>query len=259
MGRVTPRTQAPEDRGSVGPPVALTADAWYTLYYITGPGRQALSARRRRVWSEPFVRHGWTRSRILALLDRRGRWTRDLERKGRTPSVREQVAQLVHWSSVPIDGSEMVERLDQALLRTEVRAAPGALGAIRALDRAGVPLGVVSNVMNESGTVARSLLERLGLLRHFRVVVLSCEHPWSKPSPEPFRLACRFLAVPTGAAVHIGDLGYDIEGARAAGMSAWWYVGLRRYNRYLSGQVVEGTVTPAQTVRSWSAVPSRFD
>ena len=201
---------------------------------------------------------GLGRSRALALLRRRDRWTREEEVAGRTPPVREQVERLAGWGGVRLDADALADRLDRALLQATVRAAPGARAAVRALDGAGVPLAVVSNVLNESGHVARSLLERLGLLSHFRAVVLSCEHPWAKPAPEPFALACRFLGVPPARAAHVGDLEYDLRGATSAGMTAWWYDGLRRWNRYLPGQVDPRRVPAARTIRSWREVPPRF-
>jgi len=172
--------------------------------------------------------------------------------------VAEQLEKVRRWAGVPVGVEEVPGELDRALLRAEVLAAPGASEALRRLDAVGVPMAVVSNVMNESGSVARTILDRLGVLGRFRVVVLSCEHPWAKPAPEPLRLACRFLGVSPARAVHLGDLAYDLRGAQAAGMRGWWYAGLRRYNRYLSAQVDPRKVPAGATVRSWEEVARRF-
>jgi HAD superfamily hydrolase (TIGR01509 family) len=239
-------------------PQALTSDAWYTLLYLTTPERKELAGRRRRIWSEPFLRAGASRSHVGDLLARRDRWMREQEAEGRTPNVREQLDRLRSWSGARLDADALLAKLDRTLLRAKVRLAPGALAAVRSLDRAGVPLGVVSNVMNESGSAARGILDHLGLLPYFRVVVLSSEHPWAKPSPEPFRAASRFLGVSPERTVHIGDLAYDITGARAAGFSAWWYTGLRRLNGYLPAQVDPRTVARRDTIRSWDEVAARF-
>ncbi len=253
MTATTPR------RRSAEPPEALTSDAWYTLLYLPTAERLALASRRRRLWSEPLLEAGLGRNAALRLLDRRDRWARELEERGRTPAVREQVARLEGWLGRPLRTEGLTSRLDATLLRAKVLLAPGALAAVRELDDRGVRLGVVSNVLNETGTAARTVLERLGLLRHFAVVVLSCEHPWAKPAPQPFEIACRFLGVRPQRAVHIGDLGYDLDGARLAGMRAWWYSGLRRLNRYLPAQVDPAAVPKGGTVRSWSEVPRRFE
>jgi FMN phosphatase YigB (HAD superfamily) len=249
--------RAPADAGPQAP-VALTTDAWYTLLYLSPAERHALASRRRRLWTEPLLAAGLDRGSALALLDRRDRWTRAEEARGRTPPVAEQIERLRRWNHGRYDADGLPGRLDRTVVRSHVRLAPGALEAVRSLADAGLRLAVISNVLNETGLAARAILERLGVLPFFRVVVLSCEHPWAKPSPGPFRLACQFLGAPPARAVHLGDLAYDLDGARAAGMRAWWYVGLRRLNRYLPGQVDPATVPASRVVRSWEELPRRL-
>lgn len=244
------------DRGL--PPDAFTTDAWYTLIYLSDAEHHALGARRRRLWSAPFLEAGLSRADVVRLLERREGWLRREEARGRTPPVPEQVLQLATWSGRRVDADALAEALDRTLLRADVRVAPGAPEALRRLADLGVGLGVVSNVLNESGHVGRTILDRLGLLPWFRAVYLSCEHRRSKPSPQPFRTVCRFLSAAPRTAIHLGDLAYDLEGARRAGMDAWWYVGLRRLNRYLPGQVDARTVSASDVVRSWASVPARF-
>lgn len=258
--RARPPTARARRGGVPGPdPEALTSDAWYTLLYLSSSERRALAERRRRIWSEPLLAVGIGRRDALALLDRRDRWARALEARGRTPTVPEQLDRLRGWVGHPLPADDLADRLDRALGRAKALRAEGALGAVRSMSDAGVPLGIVSNVLNESGHAARSLLDRLGLLSLFRVVILSCEHPWAKPAPEPFQLACRFLGVSPGRSVHIGDLDYDLRGARAAGMHGWWYVGLRRLNRYLPGQADPARVPRERTIHAWREVARRFE
>ncbi len=240
-------------------PAALTVDAWYTLYYLSASEHRALDARRRRVWSHPFLRAGLSRREVDDLLARRERWVREVEAGGRTPTVPEQLRRLGAWSGRTVDPTTFVDELDRTLGPARIQVAPGAARALRELSDRNVPVGLVSNVLNESGAVARGLLDRLGLLPWFRVVYLSCEHPWAKPSPRPFRHVLRYLGVPPHRAAHLGDLGYDVRGARAAGLVAWWYVGLGRLSAYLPGQVRPGEVRSADTIRSWSELPRRFD
>jgi FMN phosphatase YigB (HAD superfamily) len=237
---------------------ALTSDAWYTLFFVAPSERRELARRRRSIWSAPLLRAGLGKPRVLRLLRRRARWTREEEARGRTPTVAEQLDRLGAWAGVRTEPDDLLPALDAALLRARVQLAPGALEAVRSLEGSGVPLAIVSNVLNESGRAARLVLERLGLLPHFRAVVLSCEHPWAKPAPEPFRLACRFLGTTPGRTVHVGDLAYDLRGARAAGLDAWWYAGLRRLNRYLPGQVDPRAVPSDETIRAWAELPPRF-
>ncbi len=237
---------------------ALTVDAWYTLLYITPAEHRALERRRWTVWSQPLLRRGAGRAEIRGWLARRERWCARLEAGGRTPPVAEQIRAVARWSGRPLDVDALAPALDRALLATEIRLAPGAGRALRELEGAGVPLGLVSNVLNESGAAARNVLARLGVLARFRAVVLSCEQPWAKPSPRPFRLACEFLGADPRRVTHLGDLAYDVRGARAAGLRAWWYTGLSRLNGYLPGQVDPRTVSDRDRVRSWSELPARF-
>lgn len=239
-------------------PRALTIDAWYTLLYVTTPERVRMDARRRRLWSAPLQEAGLSDPQVRRLLASRQQWLQQQEAGGRTPDLPEQMRWLAERAGLPLRTQGLATKLDRVALGAAVRLAPGAMEALELLEREGVPLGLVSNVLNESGEAARTVLDRLGLLRRFRVAVLSCEHPWAKPAPQLFRLACRFLEVPPRRAVHIGDLGYDLRGARAAGLGAWWYTGLRRWNRYLPGQATPADLGPGSTLRSWAEVLERL-
>jgi histidinol-phosphate phosphatase family protein len=109
-----------------------------------------------------------------------------------------------------------------------VVAVPGARAALDRVRAAGVPIGVVSN---QSG-VARGLLdleqveavnrrveELLGPLGPWAI----CPHgpgegcPCRKPAPGLVLEAARALGVPAGGCAVIGDIGADVEAARAAG------------------------------------------
>jgi FMN phosphatase YigB (HAD superfamily) len=240
------------------PPEALTVDAWYTLIYLSAAEHRALDERRRRVWSEPLLRAGLTRGAVQGLLVRREQWIRAEEARGHTPALPEQIRRLSEWSGRPIEEGALVQQLERALLRADVRVAPGAGNALRELADRDVPLGLVSNVLNETGTTARTILDRLGLLPSFRAVYFSCEHRWAKPSPLPFLATVRFLERRPSRTAHLGDLHYDVLGARRAGLLAWWYVGLRRLNGYLPGQVAPGEVDRRDTIRSWVELPGRL-
>ncbi|MGW3071303.1 MULTISPECIES: D-glycero-alpha-D-manno-heptose-1,7-bisphosphate 7-phosphatase [unclassified Kitasatospora] len=109
-----------------------------------------------------------------------------------------------------------------------VRPVPGARPALALLRTAGVAVGVVSN---QSG-VARGLLDRARhdavrarveeLLGPFEVWAV-CPHGPSdgcgcrKPSPGLVLAACEALGVPPARVAVIGDIGSDVEAARAAG------------------------------------------
>jgi histidinol-phosphate phosphatase family protein len=109
-----------------------------------------------------------------------------------------------------------------------VRPLPGAREALERLRAAGVPTAVVSN---QSG-IARGLItdadvravnarieELLGPLGPW----LYCPHgpddgcPCRKPAPDLVRRAAEALGVDPGRCVVVGDIGADVEAARAAG------------------------------------------
>ncbi|MGW0614715.1 D-glycero-alpha-D-manno-heptose-1,7-bisphosphate 7-phosphatase [Streptomyces sp. NPDC002788] len=111
---------------------------------------------------------------------------------------------------------------------SRVALLPGAREAVDAVRAAGVPVGVVTN---QSG-VARGLLTRRQvedvrlrveeLLGPFAVWAVCPHGPGEgcgcrKPAPGLVLAACRRLAVPPERTVVIGDIGADMEAARAAG------------------------------------------
>lgn len=91
------------------------------------------------------------------------------------------------------------------------------LPALETLARLGVRLGVISNWDER----LEPLLERLGLRRHFEIVVVSCHAGFTKPAAEIFRRAAEQLALAPGLILHVGDSrAEDVEGARFAGLHA---------------------------------------
>lgn len=89
--------------------------------------------------------------------------------------------------------------------------------ALDALARRGVRLGVISNWDER----LEPLLERLGLRRHFEVIVVSCHAGFTKPAADIFRRATEQLALAPEAILHVGDSrAEDLSGARAAGLRA---------------------------------------
>jgi histidinol-phosphate phosphatase family protein len=110
----------------------------------------------------------------------------------------------------------------------QVRAIPGAREALERLRRAGVPLAMVSN---QSG-VGRGLIEEADVAAVNRRVeeLLGPLGPWlicphtpddgcecRKPGPGLVLQAAERLGVPAERCVLIGDIGADVDAARAAG------------------------------------------
>ena len=94
------------------------------------------------------------------------------------------------------------------------REVPDALDRLRA---AGHRLVVVSNA---NGTL-RKHFARLGLARHFDVLIDSCDEGVEKPDPRIFQLALQRSGARAETTLHAGDFFHvDVVGARAAGLRA---------------------------------------
>ena len=94
------------------------------------------------------------------------------------------------------------------------RAYPGVRETLERLD--GYRKAVISN---KREALSRKLLDGLGLLRFFDVVVGSDSTPERKPSPLPVRKVLSDLEVRPSDAVIVGDSNYDIDAGKAAGVT----------------------------------------
>ncbi len=140
--------------------------------------------------------------------------------------------------------------------RLPFEATPGAPAELRRVASSGFRTAVVSNLIGETGRSMRRVLRRLGIDRSIEAWAFSDELPWAKPAPEIFWQALRPLRVSPAQAVHVGDLGLDIQGSRAAGFrSAILYRGGKTYGpRYAAAcRAAEPIDPPADyELRSWS-------
>lgn len=97
---------------------------------------------------------------------------------------------------------------------------------LRALSDRGVRLGIICDVGLSPSPVLRRHLDRHELLSLFDHWSFSDEVGSFKPAPEIFEHALAGLGVTADRAAHIGDLvRTDVDGARAAGMTAVRYRG----------------------------------
>lgn len=80
-----------------------------------------------------------------------------------------------------------------------------------------VPLGVVTN---KRETTARRLLEALGVMEFFPVVIGGNTLPKRKPHPLPMQYALEALGGAPETSAMIGDSRVDVEGARRAGIAS---------------------------------------
>lgn len=118
------------------------------------------------------------------------------------PEVPELTARLVaYYSAHPV---------------VHTRWMPGALEVMGALERAGLPMAIVTN---KARKVTLAVLDALGAVGRFAGVVAGGDAPL-KPSPEPVIAVARALGVEVGALWVVGDGEQDILSAKAAGAYA---------------------------------------
>lgn len=95
---------------------------------------------------------------------------------------------------------------------------PGVIEGLNAWKASGVKMGVVTN---KPGMFAEALLERMGMIDYFDIIVSGDTTAHKKPHPEPLLHACRLFNVRPDRNLHIGDSKNDIQAARAAGCLAY--------------------------------------
>lgn len=91
---------------------------------------------------------------------------------------------------------------------------PGVREGLAFLKAMGFKLG---SVTNKAAQFTEPLLEKLGILDDFAIVISGDTLPHKKPHPEPLLHAARFFNVVPGQALLVGDSVNDVQAARAAG------------------------------------------
>jgi HAD superfamily hydrolase (TIGR01509 family) len=112
-------------------------------------------------------------------------------------------------------------RYDELILRQyreNAVALPGAVELVRALRRAGLPVGLASS--SAAGWVD-ACLAKLGLTGAFDAVVTGSDVREGKPHPEIYLVAAARLRVAPSSCLAIEDAPAGIESAHAAGMTCW--------------------------------------
>jgi HAD superfamily hydrolase (TIGR01509 family) len=93
---------------------------------------------------------------------------------------------------------------------------PGAVGAVRRLADAGVPIAVASS---SPRAVIDAALDSLGIAGLFQVVVASDEVAHGKPAPDVYLLAASELGIEPSSCLVVEDSLNGVLAARAAGMT----------------------------------------
>jgi 2-haloacid dehalogenase len=107
----------------------------------------------------------------------------------------------------------------------EVEAYPDAMDAFARLQGAGVRIAVLTNGGKRH---TRALLERARLADTVEVVITVDEVQAYKPHPAPYHRAGSRLGLPVERIAFVAAHGWDVVGARAAGMDAVWVERLER-------------------------------
>ncbi|WP_313077040.1 phosphoglycolate phosphatase [Melaminivora sp.] len=87
---------------------------------------------------------------------------------------------------------------------------------LQALQRSGVPWGVVTN---KSERFTSLIVERMEIFHHASVVISGDTTPHAKPHPAPLLEAASRLALPAQGCIYVGDDLRDVQAGRAAGMA----------------------------------------
>jgi putative hydrolase of the HAD superfamily len=100
---------------------------------------------------------------------------------------------------------------------------PGARETLEELRGYGIPIGVVSNC-SFGQDVLRHELAQYGLADRVAFIMVSAEYAVRKPNPLIFEMAAAKLGVEPTDIWFAGDqLGTDIAGAKATGMTSVWF------------------------------------
>jgi HAD superfamily hydrolase (TIGR01549 family) len=217
--------------------VAVTFDMHQTLLRDPDPDRlTAHRAQAVQAWLE--VRGGRPPAgfvhRALASLeeDSERSW-----REGRHFGAREAAPHLLRRLGIPCDAStagQLADLLEEPYAEWRLEAAPDALQTLEALRRAGMRLGIVSNLGYVPARLVRRELERAGLMRLLEpaAVVFSEDVGVYKPRPAIFQAALDALGADPEQAAHVGDSGQnDVAGAAALGMFTVRYRGTQDDDR----------------------------
>ena len=212
-----------------GPPAAVSFDFWHTL--VSEPDGLLAKLRREAV--------------LRALIEH------DIEVEGEVLEAHLVAAQALQteaweqgehfeptWAAAhladAIDGLEGPGhgRVVEAYLSTggtaDVELSPGAAGTLASLAAEGVQLGIICDVGLTGSRHLRRILDRAGVLCHFRGWAFSDEVGHYKPSSAIFRHMLDQFELGEGDVVwHVGDLRRtDVAGARGSGLVPIRYRGI---------------------------------
>ena len=213
---------------------AITFDLWGTLLHLSPRNAARYEEERERIWLDSA--RSWPRAEGVEPVksseeEARAQVVQETRTEatlGRTRSVEAQGHRLAELLGREYHPGFVSRQLDPLVRHLPVRIEPADRRTLAELERSGLRLGVVSNLLFEPAGSVRALLAEHHLLRFFHHVSLSEELPWCKPSPRIFQDCLEELGVPACHAAHVGDSEEDVTGATREGYGAVGVIGSPR-------------------------------
>lgn len=140
--------------------------------------------------------------------------TREVVRRSVGGSMEVTMRRFVPEARIPEAARIWREHLERIYLE-DVSLMPGARELVDRLYSRGIKTGVFTNKM---GSIARPILDHLGLGSRLAVVLGANDTPYRKPQPEFSALALAQLGTTARDTCLVGDSPYDIAAARGVGM-----------------------------------------
>ncbi len=159
----------------------------------------------------------WDAARRAVVMEAGGHWRASATRAMMGMSAAEWSQYLRDELGVPLDATEINERVVARLLagyQQQLPLLPGAVSAVRRL-AARWPLGLASASNRE---VIDAVLAASGLADSFAVTVSGDEVAHGKPAPDIYLAAARNLGVAPASAAAVEDSSNGLRAAAAAGM-----------------------------------------
>jgi phosphoglycolate phosphatase len=123
-----------------------------------------------------------------------------------------------------VPGGDLVANVDlyrahhPSVMHAGTRLLPGAAETLAAAHGSGRRVGICSN---KPGAFTRDLLQYLRVSEYVDLVLGPEDVAQPKPAPDMLLVALERLHVPAAQALYVGDMGVDIQTARAAGVRVW--------------------------------------
>jgi FMN phosphatase YigB (HAD superfamily) len=243
---------------------AVTFDLWHTLIQLSPDGEDRYIEDQEATLAEivgtsPRLVHPGPGPLVEPNVAARLSLSAAMERQGRGSPIADLAREAARRAGREASVERWTRAVEALVDKAPFEEVPGAREQLRRLVDEGYRTAVVSNLVGETGRSMRRVLERLDMARFIDSWAFSEELPWAKPAPEIFWKALEPIATAPSEAVHFGDLGSDVYGARAAGFRcAVLFSGSRAYGTLYAAlcRTEDPIVPPPERVlSSWDDLP----